>query len=60
MRDRNLNASVSAEVSSSGSYQENDKDHFTLPWVKGGTNKDKVSKERAALRKAYSQKDCAT
>lgn len=58
-RDQNMN--ISADVANfDNDYQtEASKDKVTLPWVKGGTNADKISKERAAMRKAHSRKGCA-
>jgi len=41
-----------------GATGETSKDKATWPWGRGGTNADKLSKERAALRKAHRRKGC--
>lgn len=58
-KDQNLNASASVIDFQNNSATEKSKDKITWPWKKGGTNEDKLSKERAAMRKAHRRKGCA-
>lgn len=56
-RDQNLSVSAHDARIDTNYATEKSKDKFTLPW--SSTNADKVSKERAAMRKAHNRKGCA-
>jgi len=57
--DQTLNASANVSNLDGNLKAETSKDKFTWPWGKGGTNEEKLSKERAQMRKAHNQKGCA-
>ena len=56
-RDQNLSVSAYDARVDTDYAAEKSKDKFTLPWET--SNADKVSKERAAMRKAHNRKGCA-
>jgi len=58
MIDRNMNTASNAENPADAINGRTAKDQITAPWGRGGTNADKLSKERAAIRKAHRRKGC--
>ena len=59
-RNYDLNSSVIGKGFAYGvSGAEKSRDVFTLPWGDGGSPKEKISRTRAALRKAHKQQGCA-
>ncbi len=58
-RDQSLNTAAMTDAFDNNLEAAKSPDKFTWPWGKGGRDEDKISKERAAIRKAHSRKTCA-
>jgi len=58
-KDQSLNSAATGEPFDNNLEPAKSQDKFTWPWGNGERNEDKISKERAAMRKAHSRKTCA-
>lgn len=59
-KDQSLNNSTAAAQRFDTNLEPAEsQDKFSWPWGNGGRDKDKISKERAAMRKAHNRKTCA-